>query len=116
MTYKSIAKWPSTAGVSRSTDTHPTREAALAVCRLLDLHGFGGEGNVFPEHTRVIPVLAIGLPVYWTESSGGRIKHRWGTVVSFDEKQACIQPPTYDAARLLFIQLPGLKLEKPIHV
>lgn len=38
---------------NESTDTHDSKEAAEAVCRLLEQHGFGGEGKIFPVSTRV---------------------------------------------------------------
>lgn len=58
MAYKSIAKWPHPAvqlgTVSKeSEDTHPTKEQADAICRMLREKGFGGDGKIFPESTRV---------------------------------------------------------------
>jgi hypothetical protein len=56
--WKSIAVWPEGAcGCCRSSDEHPTREAAEAVCRLLRRHGFGGHGEVFPISTHVEPII-----------------------------------------------------------
>jgi hypothetical protein len=37
-----------------STDKHPTREAAEAVCRILGREGFGCEGKHFPTRTWVV--------------------------------------------------------------
>lgn len=59
--WRSIAVWPDTikvgneVGKNESDDTHDSREAAQAVCDLLQKHGFGGDGKVFPISTRVEP-------------------------------------------------------------
>jgi hypothetical protein len=57
MNYRSIAKWPDSVNTGRpeneSFDTHPTKEDAEAVCRMLQIHGLGGEGKIFPLSTRV---------------------------------------------------------------
>lgn len=55
MKYTSNAEWPKECGVSSSSDTHDTREAAEAVCRLLENNGFGGGGIYFPTRTWVQP-------------------------------------------------------------
>jgi hypothetical protein len=62
--YQSNALWPegvcsSVYGDSISTDTHPTREAAEAVCRALQREGFGGDGKHFP---RVVWVSGVQQP------------------------------------------------------
>jgi hypothetical protein len=60
--WRSIAVWPDTirvghiVGKNESDDTHDSKGQAEAVCRLLEKHGFGGEGNVFPVSTRVVQV------------------------------------------------------------
>lgn len=60
--HKSIAVWPDTISVgnvegkNESSDTHDSKEAAEAVCRMLQREGFGGERKVFPLSTRVEPV------------------------------------------------------------
>jgi hypothetical protein len=55
--YKSIAVWPESISLgtpdNSSEDTYTTKEQAEAVCRLLERHGFGGNGKVFPISTRV---------------------------------------------------------------
>lgn len=55
--YKSIAIWPESISLgtadNSSEDTHTTRGQAEAVCRLLERHGFGGDGKVLPISTRV---------------------------------------------------------------
>lgn len=57
--YKSIAVWPDTikvgnvVGKNESEDTHSSEEQALIVCRMLEMYGFGGQGEVFPISTRV---------------------------------------------------------------
>lgn len=58
MSWKSIAIWPpgtchNAMGSDESDDLHDTEEQALAICRMLRRHGFGGDGNVFPISTRV---------------------------------------------------------------
>lgn len=57
--HKSIAVWPDTINVAscknESVDLHDSKEAAEAVCHLLQKHGFGGDGKVFPLSTRVEP-------------------------------------------------------------
>lgn len=59
MSWKSIAVWPETisvgniVGKNESSDTHETEDQAIAVCRLLAIHGFGGMGEVFPLSVRV---------------------------------------------------------------
>ena len=57
MKYRSIAYWPSTVSVgndeNKSTDTHPTFEAAASVIARLKIDGFGGEGKIFPISTHV---------------------------------------------------------------
>lgn len=61
--HKSIVTWPAelkvgnVEGKSESTDTHPSKEAAEAVCSLLRKHGFGGQGKHFPIETRVEPIV-----------------------------------------------------------
>lgn len=61
MNYISHAIWPKDAGIhlgnedNESTDTHGSREAAEAVCQMLEDRGFGGDGNVFPVKTWVTP-------------------------------------------------------------
>ena len=60
MKFISKAYWPKDAGLSlgneegSSTDTHRSREEAVSVCRLLEKHGFGGEGKILPIKTEVI--------------------------------------------------------------
>lgn len=57
--WKSIAVWPdtikvgNTVGKNESFDFHNSKEAAYAVCKLLQKHGFGGDGEVLPLSTRV---------------------------------------------------------------
>ncbi|MGE4191827.1 MAG: hypothetical protein AB7E51_00410 [Pseudodesulfovibrio sp.] len=55
--YTSNAEWPdSVAGMCKpniSTDTHPSREHAQAVCDRLQKEGLGGEGEVYPIRTWV---------------------------------------------------------------
>lgn len=49
--FRSVARWPEgVLGFSDniSTDKHYTREQAIAVCKLLEVEGFGGEGKIFP--------------------------------------------------------------------
>ncbi len=59
MTFKSIAVWPDTIrvgnviGKNESSDTHRSKEEAEGVCVMLERHGFGGDGKVFPLSTRV---------------------------------------------------------------
>lgn len=59
MKYKSIAEWPPGLSIENntSTDVHGSRAAAEAVCRMLREKGLGGDGRVFPIHTRVEPIL-----------------------------------------------------------
>lgn len=54
--WKSCAQWPEEccpAIGNYSDDTHDTKEAAEAVCRLLERRGFGGDGIHFPVRTWV---------------------------------------------------------------
>lgn len=55
--WKSIAVWPKEVCLgscsNESTDVHESEEAAQAVCELLEKHGFGGDGKIFPLSTRV---------------------------------------------------------------
>ena len=56
--WRSNALWPESAlSTSRSnnvtTDFHLTQPAALAVCRMLERDGLGGEGKIFPIKTWV---------------------------------------------------------------
>ena len=59
---RSVAVWPdnirvgNVVGKNESSDDHDSPEAAHAVCRMLERHGFGGEGKVFPVSTRVEPI------------------------------------------------------------
>lgn len=53
MKYKSFAKWKHVDDVTE--DTHRTEEQALAVCRMLENEGWGGEGVEFPVKTWVEP-------------------------------------------------------------
>lgn len=120
MTYKSIVTWPADAGLrlgntaNESHDTHPTHEAALAVCYMLQREGFGGERIVFPVNSYVIPVLGIGFKVYWDEQSPGCTPTiNEGRVVSFDNDFACVRH--FDRLRELqldFIPMTDLLLEK----
>jgi hypothetical protein len=55
--FESIAVWPEgviTWNTSNETrDKHYTRHQAQCVCDLLEKHGFGGDGKIFPLETRV---------------------------------------------------------------
>jgi len=52
--WKSIAEWDSCHGFENNitTDYHHTKEAAEAVCRMLERDGLGGEHRHFPVKTR----------------------------------------------------------------
>lgn len=60
--HRSVAVWPNTISVgnvegkNESIDEHHSAECAQAVCELLEKHGFGGNGKVFPISTRVEPI------------------------------------------------------------
>ena len=60
MQYISKAWWPSTVNLgtpeNTSEDIHDTRDAAQWVCKTLERHGLGGNGEIFPIETQVIPV------------------------------------------------------------
>jgi len=58
--YHSNAEWPvderlpSLKNSDNTTmDKHDTKEQAVAVCRMLEQQGFGGEGIIFPIRTWV---------------------------------------------------------------
>jgi hypothetical protein len=55
--WKSHAEWPEHPDVyvKESDDSHPTEEAARAVCRMLERKGMGGERKIFPVRTWVTP-------------------------------------------------------------
>ena len=60
MRFKSCAEWPegslaTTRSNNITVDFHRTKEAATAVCRMLDRDGLGGEGKIFPTRTWVEP-------------------------------------------------------------
>ena len=62
MKFKSCAEWPK--GTfdeigNYSDDLHGTKEQALAVCRLLNENGAGGDRKAFPLKTWVQPVLTF---------------------------------------------------------
>lgn len=65
MKYKSVARWPK--GTcdwhwdNQSDDTHETKDQAFAVCRRLEVCGFGGDRTIFPLAT-------------WVEKEGGTFK------------------------------------------
>lgn len=53
---KSYAQWPKGTLCTESdisTDTHYSVEEANNVCTMLEAHGFGGEGKIFPVDTWV---------------------------------------------------------------
>lgn len=60
----SIVLWPDEVRTGRipneSTDTHPTRSHAEAVCRGIERDGLGGLGKVFPISTRVEEIKEDG--------------------------------------------------------
>lgn len=47
--WKSFAKWPFNG--STTSDGHDTKDQAVAVCRMLEKDGWGGEGEYFPSKT-----------------------------------------------------------------
>lgn len=51
--WKSHALWPDSVSVGSSSDDHPTKEHAVAVCEILKRDGFGGEGKIFPKQVFV---------------------------------------------------------------
>lgn len=57
--HRSIILWPPDLPVGSSTienettDTHPSKEAAEAVCRMIMRRGLGGQGKYFPLSWRV---------------------------------------------------------------
>jgi hypothetical protein len=58
MSWTSNAQWPEGTicqrrAADKTTDFHLTEAAALAVCRMLERDGLGGEGKVFPLRTWV---------------------------------------------------------------
>ena len=58
MKYASKALWPTGSIVQKrandiTTDYHATKNAALAVCRMLDRIGLGGDRRIFPVKTWV---------------------------------------------------------------
>ena len=57
--YRSIVLWPDSVSTGKipneSTDEHPSKEHAEAVCGMIERHGLGGDGEVFPISTRVEP-------------------------------------------------------------
>lgn len=70
--FQSNALWPDTLrGVSAygdciSTDTHDNPKAAYWACRGLEIHGFGGDGKVFPLRTWVSDVQQPPvIPAEW---------------------------------------------------
>jgi hypothetical protein len=58
-TYFANARWPMNRGISNeygepeSSDKHQTEREALAVCKLLEKEGYGGDGEIFPVRTWV---------------------------------------------------------------
>lgn len=56
--WKSVAYWPDSIKCSNehntSEDFHDTESQARGVCKLLRMHGYGGEGRVFPIKTEVV--------------------------------------------------------------
>lgn len=62
--FRSFAKWPKgTVANDTSYDDHGTREQAQAVCDLLKLEGFGGDGKVFPVRAYVLEVKTAPSPM-----------------------------------------------------
>ena len=64
--YKSIAEWPegtckNSFGKSESSDTHQSKEAAEAVCKMLERDGYGGMGEIFPLKTKVVELSGQAL-------------------------------------------------------
>ncbi len=62
--WTSHAQWPLDTykgmyGDGISTDTHPTKEHADAVCEALQREGFGGERKAFPLKTWVTPNVEV---------------------------------------------------------
>ena len=62
-TWTSNAQWPEGSvcqvrANNTSTDSHLTKAAAQAVCRMLERDGLGGEGKVFPLRTWVEDISA----------------------------------------------------------
>lgn len=58
--YKSCAEWPSDCCPSignYSQDSHDSKETAEAICRVLLIGGFGGDGKFFPVRTWVEPIF-----------------------------------------------------------
>lgn len=53
--FTSNAEWPegTISGSTTSQDIHQTEEAAKAVCDMLEVQGFGGEGKIAPIKTWV---------------------------------------------------------------
>lgn len=53
--FTSVAEWDPKHGFqdNRTTDRHQSRAQAVAVCRMLELHGLGGERCHFPVRTWV---------------------------------------------------------------
>lgn len=58
--HRSIVTWPDTVPLGNadntSTDTHDSKEMALAVVRGIMREGLGGEGKIFPLAVSVEPV------------------------------------------------------------
>lgn len=52
--WKSAALWPEPSIVRSSEDTHPTKEHAEAICKILHREGMGGERKIFPTQTFVM--------------------------------------------------------------
>ena len=60
MSWLSVAKWPYpqvrlSNFDNTSTDRHATKDEALNVIRMLEKEGVGGNGNIFPIETYVMP-------------------------------------------------------------
>lgn len=54
--FKSVAIWDGENLPASTVDGHDTREAAEAVCKMLQNDGYGGEGKHFPVATVVLPI------------------------------------------------------------
>lgn len=65
--YKSVAAWPRGEvnlgdPNNESEDTHGSYRDARAVCDLLEINGFGGNGQIFPLSTRVEEIYETEAP------------------------------------------------------
>ncbi len=76
--FRSYVQWGEDNLCNMTQDDHETEEQAIAVCRMLEKEGLGGEGRIYPFETWVKPIKICedcdGSGAFYAHVCGGDVE------------------------------------------